>query len=198
MNTNLRIQSTKPNTELGFYIIPTIETIDTANIEEIKKLRDDVILQCQGDFVQFESNMPLTEAMIAFDAVRQFCSEVIVKNGDEAFGVYNRHGNDILRPLPTKFVVYNRREFESEDLLLGIQLDLASLWKFSKGDNDYEKINQAVNDALKYYEPARIVTFVGVAPLEVVLALQNMLYGMTAELWYQPTAEPSNQAIKIF
>jgi hypothetical protein len=192
------LQSDTPTTNLGVYITPTLEKIDTNNNEEIQKFRDAVTLECQGDFVEFDSNGFFIESIIAFDAIRPVCSEVIVKNGDSAIGIYDRHHTDIIRPVKTDFIIYKDKEFTDDELLPEMQLDLTKLLEYSVGNNEYEKVNSAIDVAFEYYKPARIITLVGVAPLAVALALQNMFYGICVELWWQDSVEQNNKAIKIF
>ncbi len=186
-----------PKSSMAVYVKPTLPVIDIESLEEIKKLRDGVVLECQGDFVQFDSTNPLIESMIAFDAVRPYCSEVVVKNGNNIIGIYDRHNADVIRSVVTRFVIYPNNEDVSEDLLSESVFDIAFLWKESTGSDEYEKINNVLKVVFDKYKPSRIVTLIDTAPIAMILAFQSMFYGVCIELWYQPFAK-SKKSIRIF
>lgn len=162
------------------YIKPNYTKIDKTNSEEIRKLQNSTLLECQGDFVYFTSDKPIAESMIVFQAIKKYCDEVVVEtNKHDIWGIYTTHeASNIVRPFPVTF-------FNWRDVDYTTPSRLQETHTYDVSTHTHEDVEDAVHHFLDQYTPSHIVVLTGISSLAHTLTLQHVLQYVCTELWYE-------------
>lgn len=163
------------------------------------ELADSILLKVQGEAVEASEDCPIPILMAAFSVIHKVSPEMILrlKNGRRIL-IFNHWGNPVIRDKDIEVISEKIEHKKTAEFIPELVVDLESIWKkFGVEEDNSDAISKALREAAKSIKPAMITTLVGKAPALLFLLVQHMLYGKTAEIWYQEsvTGKPINVTI---
>lgn len=166
--------------------------------EEINNLREEILLQAQGEAVEVSENHPIPLLMITLDVLHKVSPEMVLRlNSGKCVLIFDHWGKPILRDKDIIIINESMNYQEHEDFIPELNINLESIWgkKANIEEDNLRAIRSALAEIKKFIHPTIITTLIGKAPPLLFLLTQHLLYGKTGEIWYQE--EPASASIKI-
>ena len=163
-----------------------------------KKLKDNILLQTQGDPVEIKESTDILTLMVVFNTVRTVCPEAVFKfTTGEMILLFNHQKKDVLRPneIIEGFTDFDWKEVDKEKKVEEINLDLDLIWQETSGQGLLDRIKlslKAINERLK--NTGKIILTGSMQPL-IFLFAQYKSYEFADEIYYQQSA--SSEPIRI-
>jgi len=165
-------------------VFPANVSLDLRSLES---LREQIILQTQGEPVEVSENLEIPILMIVLDTIHHFSPEMVLKlETGERILIFDHQAVPVLRE---KEIVTNfckqKPEKNDKEGTEELNLNLEEFWRKTKSESWTEKISEFLNKIQKALRPAAVTTLSGDVPALLFLLVQHQLYGLTGEIWYQ-------------
>lgn len=170
--------------------------INTEDLER-EKVKENLILQAQGEPIEIEDNENPELLMKVLEIVRKVTPEAILKlnSGEKIllFSFFNApvlRSNEIITFLPD----INNQYAKSENAESS-KVNLEEIFNQSPGNNLMEKTKSCFEKINNELKPANTTVLIGKSPSLLFLLIQMQLYGITKELWYQKDSKAEKRKI---
>lgn len=170
------------------------------NEQSLKELRDNIVLQTQGESVEMSEEHPTPLLMVAFDVAHKISPEAVLrlKTGERVL-LFDHQSAPVIRDAdvilqfadPEK----HRSKTNNEEFIPELTLNLEEFWNQDKHDDYFSVLKSALKSTLNSVRPAMVATLVGKAPALLFLLVQHQLHGKTGEIWHQDS--PSATSTRI-
>ena len=169
--------------------IPKGESIS----DELAKI---ILLEIQGEPVEISEEYPAPILMGAFDVIHKVSPELVLrlKSGKRIL-IFDHWSKPVIRD--ESIIIIDEGEYKlSEEFIPELTIEIEHVWgKFKAKDNDFSAIKKAFEEVKNLIRPSIISTIIGSAPSVLILLTQHLLYGKTAEIWYQENS--LNKPVRI-
>jgi len=184
------------------YILLKLPSSIPQEAAKIEKLREDIALQVQGEAVEVAEKYSVPLLMIAFDVAHKVSPEMVLRlNCGKRVLLFDHWGMPIIRDEDI-YSINNIKEYKehnnSKKIVPELIINLEDIWKKARvieNKDELETIKGTLDEIEKLIKPSMVTTFLGKAPALLFLLTQHLLYGKTAEIWYQENQ--SSSPIKI-
>ncbi len=176
--------------------LPSLES--SLNKEALKKIQEEILLQSQGEAVEFDENGNIAALMAAFDTVHSVSPEAVLKTeGHGRFLIFEHREKPVLRSNDILADFSNEKiKAKTEKIEKIIEINIEEIWNGESGEKDYfRRIKKSLNKIKKEIVSAEAVVFIGSEPAILFLIAEHLLYGMAGEVWHQ--FNNKSEAIKI-
>lgn len=177
-------------------VLPAVET--SLDKEALKKMQEEILLQAQGEAVEFDENSNIVALMAAFDTVHGVSPEAVLKvEGCGRFLIFEHREKPVLRSNDILADFSNEKiEAKTEKLEKIIEINIEEVWNGESEEKDYfKRIKKSLNKIKKEIVPAEAVVLIGSGPAILFLVVEHLLYGMAGEVWHQ--LNNKSEAVKI-
>jgi len=160
-------------------------------------MNEKISLEVQGEAVEISEEYPTPILMAAFDVVHKVSPEMVLqlKSGKRIL-LFDHWGAPVLRDKNVHVIHKIKEHKKSSGFVPELIIDLEAIWKkANEEENDLEAIKNALQKVEKLLKPSMVTTLIGKAPALLFLLTQHLLYGKTAEIWYQESL--AHTAIRI-
>jgi len=160
-------------------------------------IQERISLEVQGEAVEISEEYPTPILMAVFDVVHKVSPEMVLqlKSGKRIL-LFDHWGAPVLRDKNIHVIHKIKEHKKSGGFVPELIIDLEAIWKkANEEENDLEAIKNALQKVEKLLKPSMVTTLIGKAPALLFLLTQHLLYGKTAEIWYQESL--AHTAIRI-
>lgn len=181
------------------YVKIVLSTVETSlNKEALKKLQEEILLQSQGEAVEFDENSDIAALMAAFDTVHGVSPEAVLKvDGHGRFLIFEHREKPVLRSNDILADFSNEKIKAKTGKLEKItEINIEEIWNGESEEKDYlKRIKKCLNKIKKEIVPAEAGVLIGSGPAILFLIAEHLLYGIAGEVWHQLNSK--SEAVKI-
>lgn len=166
---------------------------------EREKVKENLILQAQGEPIEIEDNENPELLMKVLEIVRKVAPEAILKlNSGEKILLFSFFDTPVLRPggiitFPSDIKIKHPK---TNNITNSLEINLEKIFNQSSGNNFFEKIKSGLKKIKEEIKPTRTTVLIGERSSSLFLLTQLQLYGITKELWYKKNSKA--EKLKIF
>ncbi len=177
-------------------VLPAMES--SLDKEALKKMQEEILLQSQGEAVEFDESGGIAALMAAFDTVHGVSPEAVLKiEGYGRFLIFEHREKPVLRQNDILMDFSNEKiKSKTEKLEKITEINIGEIWNNESEEKEYfKRVKKSLNKIKKEIAPAEAVVLIGSGPIILFLITEHLLYDIAGEVWHQ--LNNKSEAIKI-